>query len=363
MLQVLQQSLAGLTYLHGENIVHRDVKPSNILVASRNPLKIKIADFGLSKHGSRLLTQCGTSDFMAPEIWTVGVAKGTDEPKGYTASVDMWALGTLFFELLFGWSFADPCSGRGKHDDTIVNRLNCYLERHCGTIAEFVSRFLLQPEDKDRETAARCHALAMDLPPPNDRIQNRRSRHFAPLYSRTDHGDNLDAMPAFCENHLLAAVGQQGNDSAYNSPSSTFPRSGAGHASQAMIPLGPRTNDSGLGDSVSTFARSCTGHGGQSMAYLSAQILYSGHTVAVPTAHRVAHGYLPSWSDVYTLEWPQGNMPRQIRKQTADDAESLVFDSQSRKRRHPSGETPENWESAVSWSEDDMVMKDDSPDN
>lgn len=50
--QTLLQGLSALEYLHGQPFVHRDIKPENILVVSRVPFHIKLADFGLqSGHG------------------------------------------------------------------------------------------------------------------------------------------------------------------------------------------------------------------------------------------------------------------------------------------------------------------------
>ena len=44
-LDVMTQIISGVKYLHERNIIHRDIKPGNILVASENPLLIKLTDF------------------------------------------------------------------------------------------------------------------------------------------------------------------------------------------------------------------------------------------------------------------------------------------------------------------------------
>lgn len=70
--QVARQTLRALHYLHQRRITHRDIKPDNILVASLEPLRVKLSDFGLSKmvqEESFLKTFCGTLLYCAPEVY------------------------------------------------------------------------------------------------------------------------------------------------------------------------------------------------------------------------------------------------------------------------------------------------------
>ena len=92
-IQILQQSLLALKYLHNrqEPLVHRDIKPDNILVQTRHPLHIKFSDFGLSKITQDFLkTQLGTSKYMAPEV---------HHRERYGTPADIWSLGIVVFEL------------------------------------------------------------------------------------------------------------------------------------------------------------------------------------------------------------------------------------------------------------------------
>ena len=67
------QTMQALSYLHKNDITHRDIKPDNILVASTDPIIIKLSDFGLSKivtnDDTFLKTFCGTLLYCAPEIY------------------------------------------------------------------------------------------------------------------------------------------------------------------------------------------------------------------------------------------------------------------------------------------------------
>ncbi|OAA69005.1 protein kinase [Cordyceps fumosorosea ARSEF 2679] len=170
ILQVLQQSLAGLQFAHAAGIVHRDLKLDNILVASRRPLQVKIADFGFAKEDGPLQSVCGTKAFMAPEIWEVHRLRPYATAY-YTKAVDVWALGLVVYELLFGLPHGhgpDVC-------DRIVRHLQAHAAVHRGTMAQFLARHMLRPRGEDRSSAAACYRAAMALPAnPSDRVEGVR---------------------------------------------------------------------------------------------------------------------------------------------------------------------------------------------
>jgi serine/threonine-protein kinase len=94
--QLVLQACAGLQHAHEAGLVHRDVKPGNLIV--REDGVLKIADFGIARAAdSTRLTQLGTilgtAAYLAPEQ-----AAGED----VTAAADIYSLGAVFYELLTG---------------------------------------------------------------------------------------------------------------------------------------------------------------------------------------------------------------------------------------------------------------------
>lgn len=91
----LYQILRGLKYLHSSGILHRDIKPGNLLVNSN--CLLKVCDFGLARNEepneNMIMTQeVVTQYYRAPELLTGATH--------YTQAVDIWSVGCIFAELL-----------------------------------------------------------------------------------------------------------------------------------------------------------------------------------------------------------------------------------------------------------------------
>ena len=104
--KITLSTVMGLKSLKDEhNIIHRDVKPTNILINSRG--QVKICDFGVSGNlvASIAKTNIGCQSYMAPErIASGGVASAGANPGGGTYSVqsDIWSLGLSIIECAMG---------------------------------------------------------------------------------------------------------------------------------------------------------------------------------------------------------------------------------------------------------------------
>ncbi|CAO3653292.1 unnamed protein product [Mucor fragilis] len=130
----IYQACCGLKYIHSANVLHRDLKPCNLLVNTK--CELKICDFGLARgYVDAKSGQEGDAGFMteyvatryyrAPEIML--------SFRNYTKAIDMWSLGCIFAELLGskplfkGRDFVDQLNQilyiLGTPDDDTLNRI------------------------------------------------------------------------------------------------------------------------------------------------------------------------------------------------------------------------------------------------
>ncbi|KAL1899147.1 mitogen-activated protein kinase kinase kinase [Sporothrix stenoceras] len=99
-----RQTLSGLAYLHREGILHRDLKADNILLDVDGTAKI--SDFGISKKTDNIYGNDRTNSMQGSVFWMAPeVIRPQDE--GYSAKVDIWAVGCVVLEMFAGrrpWS-------------------------------------------------------------------------------------------------------------------------------------------------------------------------------------------------------------------------------------------------------------------
>lgn len=181
-LNIMIQVATGLAYAHEHGIVHRDVKPSNIMVLKGN--RVKIADFGIARMDSwRLNTQSGkllgSPMYMSPEQ----VSSHSVDLRS-----DIFSVGTLMYRMLSGQM---PFSGNNTH--SIIYKI----------VHEDPSKpSLLNPEIPDKLDSIIMKCLSKN---PNDRYQNAielvddlRACHDTLLRANT--GPGQIAVKAISEN-------------------------------------------------------------------------------------------------------------------------------------------------------------------
>ncbi|XP_006462118.1 hypothetical protein AGABI2DRAFT_193418 [Agaricus bisporus var. bisporus H97] len=100
------QLSGALSFIHDMGIMHRDIKPDNILLDEKG--NAHLTDFNIAVHFSerKLTGVAGSMAYMAPEI----LAK-----RGYSYQIDWWSLGVCAYELIFG---RRPFRGRSNNDLT-----------------------------------------------------------------------------------------------------------------------------------------------------------------------------------------------------------------------------------------------------
>ena len=93
---MFQKLLVAVGYAHGQDVVHRDMKPDNILVTPDG--EPHVIDFGIAKDldasGTRTGTGMGTVEYMAPEQYT--------DAKSVDRRADIYSLGMILYEMLAG---------------------------------------------------------------------------------------------------------------------------------------------------------------------------------------------------------------------------------------------------------------------
>src|SRR5438067_5990776 len=141
--QLMAKVARAVDYAHSRGVLHRDLKPGNILLNDRGePL---VSDFGLAKlldgnnDLTRSLTTFGTAGFIAPE-------QAGDAPVDFTPVADVYSLGAVLFSVLAGrppFLGSNPVSVIRKASETqapqlrsLVRSLDRYLETICARCLE-----------------------------------------------------------------------------------------------------------------------------------------------------------------------------------------------------------------------------------
>lgn len=153
VLDLVGQAGLGLGVLHSHGVIHRDIKPQNLLLASRGEAsKLMVADLGVAKamlHASGLTQVVGTPAYMAPE-------QATGEPLDLRA--DVHALGAVAYQML---------TGRLAREGGLADLMDARLPPPASSLAPLppavddVLARALQPRADDRWSSAEAFTTAL----------------------------------------------------------------------------------------------------------------------------------------------------------------------------------------------------------
>lgn len=145
-IMLLKHMIAAMVHLHLQNIVHRDIKPDNIMIEDGTH-HIKLVDFGLAINLDNEVahTRAGTLYYMAPETFMcrsfIGISEEQVPSKprvSYDLKVDSWALGIFAYELVVG---VTPF--HSEYEDQVVKKLAKYRIHIPSYVGPILSKFIV----------------------------------------------------------------------------------------------------------------------------------------------------------------------------------------------------------------------------
>jgi serine/threonine-protein kinase len=157
VVEIISQACRGLDYAHRNGVIHRDVKPGNLLVSDAEV--VKIADFGIARAaGQSSITQVGsvlgTAAYLAPE-------QGRGQEAGPHA--DIYSLGVVTYQLLSGrlpyeaGSLSELTLKQQRERPAPLDELNPQVPRELARAVE--TALAIEPEDRPVDTLAFADAL------------------------------------------------------------------------------------------------------------------------------------------------------------------------------------------------------------
>lgn len=191
--EIARQAATGLAHLHERGIIHRDVKPSNLMLTSDGV--VKILDLGLAltaeaagRPDGRLtgITYLGTHDYMAPEQWADATA--------VTAKVDCYGLGCVLFQMLVG---RGPFGGPKMSPQA---KMKAHVEQPIPLLADLprdlarLLRRMLAKEPRDRPAAGEVASELSRLRASSKLTRLLEQTRLAPITGFSD-GEPTNEVP------------------------------------------------------------------------------------------------------------------------------------------------------------------------
>lgn len=141
---VMVQLFNAVGYLHVQRVLHKDIKPENVLVKAKTRPDVVLADYGLCasfNNQAELMTCAGTHGFAAPEVSRMIVQ---------TTAVDVFALGATFFYILE----PERCRGQDATVATLENVMRRPPKVYGGLVQHMMAR-----DAKERPSLKECYDI------------------------------------------------------------------------------------------------------------------------------------------------------------------------------------------------------------
>ena len=142
--EVMLQLFDSVNYMHGQRVLHKDIKPENILVKGKSRPDVVLADYGICaslNNRTELMRPSGTRGFAAPEIARMIVQ---------TPAVDIFALGATLFIALE----PERCNGQSATVATLENVARCPPKIYSGLVQSMMAH-----DPKKRPSLKECIAI------------------------------------------------------------------------------------------------------------------------------------------------------------------------------------------------------------